>query len=163
MSNNPLGYKFSWSAKGVLLAAKNSAKFLRDGQVVEIPAQQLFTPVGTKDIRIYPGFAFEGYPNRDSTPYGARYGIAEARTILRGTLRYRVRLPRPRSMPSAAQGTPAFIKVLADIGLLGDEQLVGTRAPLACLTCCTAGAARRCRARLVARGAGDAARRVGGR
>ena len=58
-------------------------------QVVEIPSERLFTS-GTKDIRIYPGFAFEGYPNRDSTPYGARYGIPEAQTILRGTLRYRV-------------------------------------------------------------------------
>ena len=32
-SNNPLGYKFSWSARGVLLAATNSAKFIEDGKV----------------------------------------------------------------------------------------------------------------------------------
>ena len=32
-ADNPLGYKFSWSPKGVLLAALNDARFLRKGQV----------------------------------------------------------------------------------------------------------------------------------
>ena len=32
-SNNPLGYKFSWSARGVLLALRNSARFWQDGKV----------------------------------------------------------------------------------------------------------------------------------
>ncbi len=36
-----------------------------------------------------PGFSLEGYPNRDSTAYGELYGINEANTILRGTLRYK--------------------------------------------------------------------------
>ena len=31
----------------------------------------------------------EGYPNRDSTIYGELYGIREAHTLLRGTLRYK--------------------------------------------------------------------------
>lgn len=43
-----------------------------------------------KELRIYPAFAFEGYPNRDSTPYKERYLIPEAETIIRGTLRYKV-------------------------------------------------------------------------
>ena len=43
-----------------------------------------------KPIFVYPAFAFEGYPNRDSTPYDQRYRIPEAHTILRGTLRYQV-------------------------------------------------------------------------
>ena len=33
VSNNPLGYKFSWSPKGVLLAAKNSALYKMNGKV----------------------------------------------------------------------------------------------------------------------------------
>ena len=57
--------------------------------MVEIPGKDLLS-TGPKEIRIYPGFAFEGYPNRDSLPYRERYGIPEAQTILRGTLRYRV-------------------------------------------------------------------------
>jgi saccharopine dehydrogenase-like NADP-dependent oxidoreductase len=32
-SNNPLGYKFSWSSRGVLLALRNSARFWQDGKV----------------------------------------------------------------------------------------------------------------------------------
>jgi len=43
-----------------------------------------------KPIYIYPAFAFEGYANRDSTPYSQRYNIPEAKTIIRGTLRYQV-------------------------------------------------------------------------
>ena len=36
-ANNPLRYKFSWSPKGVLSAAKNSAQYLNDGKVVQVP------------------------------------------------------------------------------------------------------------------------------
>lgn len=32
-SNNPLGYKFSWSSRGVLLALRNSARFWQEGKV----------------------------------------------------------------------------------------------------------------------------------
>lgn len=105
-SNNPFGYKFSWSARGVLMAAGNTAKYLEGGKVVEIPASKLLSE-GTKEIPIYPAFAFEGYPNRDSTGYGAKYGIEEAQTILRGTLRYK--------------GCPALIKALVDVGFLNDD------------------------------------------
>lgn len=31
-SDNPLGYKFSWSARGMLLALGNTARFLEDGK-----------------------------------------------------------------------------------------------------------------------------------
>ncbi|RAL62339.1 hypothetical protein DID88_004905 [Monilinia fructigena] len=68
-SDNPLGYKFSWSSRGVLLALRNAAKFYRDGNVVE-------------DTHLSPT------QNRDSTPYKERYNIPEAQTIIRGTLRY---------------------------------------------------------------------------
>ena len=32
-SCNPLAYKFSWSPRGVLTAAKNNAKYLQDNRV----------------------------------------------------------------------------------------------------------------------------------
>ena len=35
------------------------------------------------------------YPNRDSTIYGELYGISEASTIVRGTLRYKGQLRLP--------------------------------------------------------------------
>ncbi|KAI9831159.1 MAG: Saccharopine dehydrogenase [NADP(+), L-glutamate-forming] [Sarea resinae] len=104
-SNNPLGYKFSWSSRGVLLALRNAAKFYKDGKVEEVPGPEL---MGTaKPYFIYPGFAFVAYPNRDSTPYKERYNIPEADTIIRGTLRY--------------QGFPEFVRVLVDIGFLSED------------------------------------------
>jgi len=85
-NTNPFGYKFSWSPRGVLLASKNSARFLKDGRIVSIPAADLFASPETIPI---PGLgAFEGYPNRDSVSYREIYGIPEAQSILRGTLRY---------------------------------------------------------------------------
>jgi saccharopine dehydrogenase-like NADP-dependent oxidoreductase len=93
---------------GVLLALRNSAKFYRDGKVAEIDGPELMKsakPIPTG----YPAFAFVGYPNRDSTPYRERYQIPEARTIIRGTLRY--------------DGFPQFVQALVNLGLLSDEQL----------------------------------------
>ncbi|KAG0066259.1 saccharopine dehydrogenase (NADP+, L-glutamate-forming) [Linnemannia elongata] len=103
-SNNPLGYKFSWSSRGVLLALKNNAKFYENGEIVEYSGDDLMN--SAKPIPIYPAFAFVGYPNRDSSPYKERYNIPEAHTILRGTLRY--------------AGFPEFVKTLVDIGFLDD-------------------------------------------
>lgn len=42
----------------------------------------------TKALNFLPGFNLEGFPNRDSTVYGKLYGIEDANTILRGTIRY---------------------------------------------------------------------------
>lgn len=105
-SDNPLGYKFSWSSRGVLLALRNAAKFYEDGQVKEIPGPELMAHA--KPYFIYPGFALVAYPNRDSTPYRERYHIPEAQTVIRGTLRY--------------QGFPEFVKVLVDIGFLSEDE-----------------------------------------
>jgi len=85
-NTNPFGYKFSWSPRGVLLASKNSARFLKDGRIVSIPASDLFA---APEIIPIPGLGeFEGYPNRDSVSYKETYGIPEALNVLRGTLRY---------------------------------------------------------------------------
>ncbi|KAI9700433.1 MAG: Saccharopine dehydrogenase [NADP(+), L-glutamate-forming] [Candelina mexicana] len=106
-SDNPLGYKFSWSSRGVLLALRNAAKYYKDGKIEEIPGPELMATA--VPYFIYPGFAFVAYPNRDSTPYKERYRIPEAQTIIRGTLRY--------------QGFPEFVKVLVDMGYLNETEL----------------------------------------
>lgn len=85
-NTNPIGYKFSWSPLGVLLASKNAARYLCDGRIVEVPAEELFDHPARIEI---PGLGlFEGYPNRDAMPYIDTYGIPETETMLRGTLRY---------------------------------------------------------------------------
>lgn len=42
-SDNPLGYKFSWSSRGVLLALRNAAKYYEDDQIVEIASEDLMS------------------------------------------------------------------------------------------------------------------------
>ena len=41
-----------------------------------------------QNLDFLPGFALEGFPNRDSTVYRELYGLHNASTILRGTLRF---------------------------------------------------------------------------
>jgi len=86
-ADNPFRYKFSWSPKGVILAGNNDAHFLYNGREVPIPTMDLFKDpfevdfpeVGVLDV----------YPNRDSIAYQKIYGIPEARTVYRGTFRYK--------------------------------------------------------------------------
>ncbi|MFQ6038260.1 MAG: saccharopine dehydrogenase C-terminal domain-containing protein, partial [Candidatus Aminicenantales bacterium] len=84
-NTNPFGYKFSWSPIGVLMAGKNSARYLEDGQEIFIPAEDLFARY--RIIQIEGLGEFEGYPNRNSLPYIDLYEIPSTKTMLRGTLR----------------------------------------------------------------------------
>jgi len=84
-NDNPLGYKFSWSPRGVVLAGRNEARYLENGHVVEIPNGRLFA---THYLTWVEGLGdFEAYPNRNSLPYIEIYGIPETDTMYRGTLR----------------------------------------------------------------------------
>lgn len=87
-SDNPLRYKFSWSPRGVLLNTLSGARYLENGKIVDVPEGGGLLDT-TEDYSFLPGLALEGFPNRDSTIYGNLYGITEAKTILRGTLRFR--------------------------------------------------------------------------
>ena len=61
---------------------------MQDGKAVTVDSNGgLLDAVSPMDF--LPGFSLEGYPNRDSTIYGDLYGIREAHTLLRGTLRYK--------------------------------------------------------------------------
>jgi saccharopine dehydrogenase (NADP+, L-glutamate forming) len=85
--DNPLKYKFSWSPKGVVLASRNSAFYLKKGRRIFIEPVDLF-----KDRFSYnfPGIGeMEVYPNRDSISYIDTYGIPETKTMYRGTFRYK--------------------------------------------------------------------------
>jgi saccharopine dehydrogenase-like NADP-dependent oxidoreductase len=86
-ADNPLKYKFSWSPKGVILASRNSALYLKKGRSVYIEQADLF-----KDRFNYnfPGIGdLDVYPNRDSVSYIDIYGIPETKTMYRGTFRYK--------------------------------------------------------------------------
>ena len=84
-NNNPFGYKFSWSPRGVVLASRNSAKYYENGKTVEVESKNLFANPEVEDIE---GLGkFEVYPNRDSTPYKVDYNLKDALTVKRGTYR----------------------------------------------------------------------------
>lgn len=112
-SDGLLGYRFSWSPRGVLEAAGNPAQFLLAGRKYEISGEKLLK-------RKFPGvggamfgaqfkegnLALEGVANRDSLGYISRYGLEDDQleTMLRGTLRY--------------EGFCEVMHVLKKIGLL---------------------------------------------
>jgi len=84
-NDNPFGYKFSWSPRGVILAGRSAARFLRDGREVVIPGEDLFDHYWMVPVE---GLGdFEGYPNRNSLPYIETYQIPTTREMFRGTLR----------------------------------------------------------------------------
>jgi saccharopine dehydrogenase-like NADP-dependent oxidoreductase len=111
-NDNPFGYKFSWSPRGVLLAGKNSAHFLWDGQDVVIPGGELFDHYWTVPVAVEGKVMdFDGYPNRDSLPYMQTYGIENPQTFFRGTLRY--------------PGWCQTLRKIAELGLLEETPLEG--------------------------------------
>ena len=108
-NTNPFGYKFSWSPRGVLLAGKNSAHYLKDGRDVVVPGEQLFDHYWSVPVEVEGKVTdFEGYPNRDSMPYMETYGITTTRTMFRGTLRN--------------VGWCATLRKIVDLGLLDEHE-----------------------------------------
>ena len=86
-ANNPFRYKFSWSPRGVIMAGNNSAKFLKNNDIIEIPTENLFKNPLLID---FPGVEeMEVYPNRDSLAYIDLYQLQGIETMYRGTFRYK--------------------------------------------------------------------------
>ncbi|XP_033646696.1 alpha-aminoadipic semialdehyde synthase, mitochondrial-like isoform X1 [Asterias rubens] len=116
-SENPLRYKFNWSAVASLGAVTRDAKYLKHGEEIYIPPGMLMDHSNVQEINFLPGFNLEGYFNRDSTQYVFAYGIPTAHTVQRGTLRYKgfcktvttfpmLGLMDTEPHPALAEGTP---------------------------------------------------------
>jgi saccharopine dehydrogenase-like NADP-dependent oxidoreductase len=85
-NDNPLGYKFSWSPRGVVIAGRNSGRFLKNGQTVEVPNRELFAM--TESVNVDGVGELEVYTNRDCIGYIDLYGLKGVRDMFRGTFRY---------------------------------------------------------------------------
>ena len=107
-NDNPMGYKFSWSPKGVILAGTNAAKYLEDEKIVEIKSGDLFNHYWPYTVE---GMELEAYPNRDSLPYIETYGLKGIKTMFRGTFRY--------------PGWCETLQALFDLGLMEKEAKEG--------------------------------------
>ena len=82
-NDNPFGYKFSWAPRGVLLASRNSAKQVIDGDIIDIPGIELFSPKNVYKDKLKLIGDVEWYYNRDSFKYIDIYGIKEISTMIR--------------------------------------------------------------------------------
>ncbi|MBW0508035.1 hypothetical protein O181_047750 [Austropuccinia psidii MF-1] len=121
-SDGLLGYRFSWSPKGVLEAMGNSARFRLDGKEYKINGEDLmnqtFRGIGAAifDGKFKEGsIALEGLANRDSLGYINQYGLQDEglETMLRGTLRF--------------TGFCEVMEVLRKIGLVQKEGKINWR------------------------------------
>jgi saccharopine dehydrogenase-like NADP-dependent oxidoreductase len=84
--NNPWHYKITWNPRNVVLAGQGTVKYLENGRLKFIPYHKLFSRIEKIEVEGLYG-EFEGYPNRDSLKYIKTYGLENANTFIRGTLR----------------------------------------------------------------------------
>jgi saccharopine dehydrogenase-like NADP-dependent oxidoreductase len=84
--NNLWNYKFTWNPRNVVLAGQGGvAKFIQEGTYKYIPYNKLFRRTEFLEVE---GFGrFEAYANRDSLKYRSVYGLDNALTVYRGTMR----------------------------------------------------------------------------
>ncbi|BBO70384.1 saccharopine dehydrogenase [Desulfosarcina alkanivorans] len=134
-NDNPFGYKFSWSPRGVVLASRNPARFLENGRVVQVRGEDLF--LNKRLETVDPLGEFEVYPNRDSIPYKEIYGLGDARTVMRGTYRNvgwcdtfkkMIDLGLVDESPVSYAGGTSYRKMMADLIGCGENDDVVTLA-----------------------------------
>ncbi len=108
--DNPWHYKISWNPKSVVLAGKAGAVFKENSSVKTLKYEQLFDECQQVSIAGIGKLAY--YPNRDSLSYIPVYGLEEAGTFIRTTLRY----------PGFCKGW----KTVVDLGLTDEKNTYQT-------------------------------------
>ena len=84
--DNPWHYKISWNPRNILLAGKSGAHYRENGEEKKLTYEELFTADRVVEI---PDLGFLcWYPNRDSLGYAPLYGLEDAKTFIRTTLRH---------------------------------------------------------------------------
>jgi saccharopine dehydrogenase-like NADP-dependent oxidoreductase len=84
--DNPWHYKISWNPRNIVLAGTAGARYKEDGRIITRVYSELFERPGAVFIKGAGDLAW--YPNRDSLSYIPIYGLEEADTFIRTTLRY---------------------------------------------------------------------------
>ena len=83
---NLWNYKFTWNPRNVVVAGQGGvAKFIQEGKFKYIPYNRLFRR--TEFIEVEGYGKFEVYANRNSLKYKSIYGLDDALTLYRGTIR----------------------------------------------------------------------------
>jgi len=107
---NPLQYKISWSAIGLLIAYKRDGRIVRDGKIVEIPGKEMFAPANIHTVKLASWDTQEAYVNGDVVRFLDKMGI---RATVRNAGRFATRWP----------GHCAFWYTMAQMGFLDDTPL----------------------------------------
>lgn len=83
---NKWGYKISWNPRNIVLAGSSGhALFRENGKDRLLPYSKLFSEV--VEVMAADKEIYEGYANRNSLTYVHDYGLDDALTVKRGTLR----------------------------------------------------------------------------
>jgi len=112
-ANNPLGYKWSWSPRGALLAMTNGAHFREDSNEITVSPGTLLATASPFRLSSSAALALESLPNRDALLYISKYRLDSENTLgklltmKRNTLRY--------------TGFSKRMEVLSNLGLLSTE------------------------------------------
>jgi saccharopine dehydrogenase-like NADP-dependent oxidoreductase len=85
-NNNPWHYKMTGAKQNIVQADKDGAVFKENGFVLRWPYEQLFD--ANRVIHIPEIGYLAWYPSRDSLHYMPLYGLHDANTFMRTTLRY---------------------------------------------------------------------------
>ena len=108
-SGNPLRYKFTWSIIGVMRSYLRPAKVFDNGRVVEVPADEMFSPKNTHILDLQEmGGPLECFPNGDSEHFARLFGLEGK---VRSMGRYICRWP----------GHGAFWETMAKCGFLCEK------------------------------------------
>ena len=109
--DNPWHYKVSWNPRNIVRAGAVGAVYKEADQIKNISYAKLFDDCGEVFVKSAGKFSF--YPNRDSLSYIALYGLENASTFVRTTLRH-----------------PDFCKnwkYIVRAGLTDDEKILQTK------------------------------------
>jgi len=83
--DNPWHYKISWNPRNIVLAGAAGAIFKNNDTIVTKKYKEIFADCEKVNI---PGLSdYAWYPNRDSLSYIPLYGLDDAKTFIRTTLR----------------------------------------------------------------------------
>lgn len=84
--DNPWHYKISWNPRNIVLAGKSGAVYRENQEEIKLSYAELFAGERTVEVPGWGNFGY--YPNRDSLSYTRLYGLEDAATFVRTTLRH---------------------------------------------------------------------------
>ena len=74
-TGNPLKYKVTWTFEGVLKSYRRAGRVIREGQIVEIGATEMFRPEHLYEVELEGLGRLEAFPNGDGLKYAELLGL----------------------------------------------------------------------------------------